>query len=721
LPAQNIDLRFLEGWPEINDIDGELSLYGNSFRFDAKKGSIFSNRLSNTRVELTDVATEIPLLRITGEVDGPSADKLRYLHASPLEDVFAKNLRDFNIEGNSQLSLDLQFPFADGSDDLLKTNGVLKLTDNRFFAPKLALDFQQLNGDLAFTKNGISAENISADLGPFKLKPKIQTIENEQQRYIVFSDELMVGEAHYGYAFEHFLATPHWSQYLNGEALMNARFIIPLVTEDDEDLTRLELESEFLGLGISLPYPLAKDASEKQLFKLGYDIVGEPRGLRIQLGDIQSVFQFNADAEEQYLTKAAIGFGVLPVLPENNVFHYSGQLKHFTWAEWQPLLIPPEGQRALIGGDHSTREDVAQVFDVTIDRLNIFSSIFPDARLQIKNSEQGWDLVAEGPDLSGEVFLPTDWEKSTLSLNMERLHIKLEKSDEDSSVIDPRNLPATKIKSTNFSFNGMQFGALDLSAIKVTNGLQLEQLNMQSKTAAIDARGSWRVQQGGQISDFNIDLKTSDFGQSLLDWKYKKVMAGGDGSLKIKSRWNGSPADFEFEKLTGSLEVNINNSRLLDLEYGAVKMLGLLSLQALPRRLFFDFTDITKEGMKFDSMTGKFDVQNGDAFTNGLLLEGPTAKVAIAGRVGLAKTDYDLVVTFVPSTFDMIPLIGSLSLATLTIQPQIGATLFAFQKLFQTQLDEISAVQYTVAGTWDNPEFTKIEKEVEAPQDLLEE
>ncbi len=719
LPAQNVNLRFLEEWPEINDIEGELNLYGNGFRFDAKKGSIFSNRLSNTRVELTDFAADIPLLKITGEVDGLSTDKLRYLHASPLEDVFAKSLHDFNVEGDSHLSLDLQFPFADGGE--LQTNGVLQLTDNRFFAPDLALDFQHINGNLAFTKEGISAENISADLGPFKLKPKIETIKSGQQRHIVFADELMVQEPHYNYIFEHFLASPHWSQYLNGEALMNARFVIPLVTEDENDLTRLELESEFLGLEISLPYPLAKDANERQLFKLSYDVVGEPRGLRIQLGDIQSVFQFNADVGEQYLTQGAIGFGVLPALPENDIFHYSGQLEHFTWAEWQPLLIPPEGQRALLGGNHSTREDVAQVFDVKIDKLNIFSSIFSDARLQIENTAQGWLLVAEGPELSGEIFLPTDWEKSILSMNMQHLHIKLEKSGEDSSIIDPRNLPAIKMKSTDFSFNGMQFGALDLSAIKVANGLQLEKLKMQTKTATIDAQGSWSVQQQGQISDFDIDLKTSDLGQSLLDWKYKKVMAGGDGDLKIKSRWNGSPADFEFAKLTGSLAVDINNSRLLDLEYGAVKMLGLLSLQALPRRLFFDFTDITKEGMKFDSMTGKFDVQNGDAFTNGLLLEGPTAKVAIAGRVGLAKTDYDLVVTFVPSTFDMIPVIGSLSLATLTIQPQIGATLFAFQKLFQTQLDEISAVQYTVAGTWENPEFTKIEKEVEAPQDLLEE
>ncbi len=719
LPVEKLDLRFRDDWSDINNIDGELNLYGNSFEFTAEKGEIFSNHLSNTKIGLSDFRADSLMLTIKGEINGPTSDKLRYIHASPLEEVFAKNLRDFSVEGESYLSLGLQLPLAENGE--LQVDGLLQLDGNRFFAPDLKLDFTNVNGALAVNAKGISAENISADLGPFKLNVGIETIENEQQRHIVFSDMLNVTEAHYSYVFDHFLSLDHWAQYLDGEALMSARFVIPLATDRENDLTRLELESELSGLDILLPYPLRKNASENRLFKLGYDIVGKTRGLRIQLGELQSVFQFNAATEEPHISKGAIGFGLTPLLPEQDSYYFSGELSHFSWSEWQPLLIPPEGQRALIESHDSARKSTPQVFDLKVSQLDIFSSLFSEASLNIQSGARGWTLKAQGPDLSGTVFLPTDWDNDVLTLDMEHLHINIKKGNEDSHVIDPRDLPKTQIKSTDFSFNGMQFGELDLVATKVADGLQLEQLNMKSKTASIEAKGSWVVQQEGQISDFNIDIKTTDLGQSLLDWKYKKVMAGGDGSLKIASRWDGSPADFEFEKLTGSLDIDINNSRLLDMEYGAVKMLGLLSLQALPRRLFFDFTDVTKEGMKFDSMTGRFDVQNGDAFTTGLLLEGPTAKVAIAGRVGLAKTDYDLVVTFVPSTFDMIPLIGSLSLATLTIQPQIGATLYAFQKLFQTQLDEISAVQYTVAGTWENPEFTKIEKAVEAPQDLLEE
>ena len=65
-------------------------------------------------------------------------------------------------------------------------------------------------------------------------------------------------------------------------------------------------------------------------------------------------------------------------------------------------------------------------------------------------------------------------------------------------------------------------------------------------------------------------------------------------------------------------------------------MFGLLSFQALPRRLKLDFSDIFDKGFGFDRIEGDFVISEGDAFTNDLSLKGTSATLQMSGRTGLA-------------------------------------------------------------------------------------
>jgi len=146
---------------------------------------------------------------------------------------------------------------------------------------------------------------------------------------------------------------------------------------------------------------------------------------------------------------------------------------------------------------------------------------------------------------------------------------------------------------------------------------------------------------------------------------------------------------------------------LLDVEPGATgRMLGLLSLNTLPRRLSLDFSDLFSKGFRFDEISGSFVIDDGNAYTNDLLVDGPAAKIEISGRIGLADQDYDELVTVIPSVKTGIPLAG-----TLAGGPIVGAALLVAQTLLEGKLGAINRLaekQYSVTGPWDDPVIEKL-------------
>jgi uncharacterized protein YhdP len=157
---------------------------------------------------------------------------------------------------------------------------------------------------------------------------------------------------------------------------------------------------------------------------------------------------------------------------------------------------------------------------------------------------------------------------------------------------------------------------------------------------------------------------------------------------------------------------------LLDVEPGATgRALGLLSLAKLPRRLTLDFTDLFGEGFGFDRIGGNFVLDNGNAYTERLEIDGPAAKIEISGRVGLAAQDYDELVTVTPYLNSSLPLAGALAGG-----PAIGAAVIVAEKLLKGKLglNELARKQYEVTGPWANPVVKLLnapEPEAERPPD----
>ena len=75
------------------------------------------------------------------------------------------------------------------------------------------------------------------------------------------------------------------------------------------------------------------------------------------------------------------------------------------------------------------------------------------------------------------------------------------------------------------------------------------------------------------------------------------------------------------------MKLDVGKGQFLKLDPGAGKLLGLLSLQSLPRRITLDFRDIFSEGFAFDGISSKLNVRNGIMQTDRLQIDGVAAPI----------------------------------------------------------------------------------------------
>jgi uncharacterized protein YhdP len=168
--------------------------------------------------------------------------------------------------------------------------------------------------------------------------------------------------------------------------------------------------------------------------------------------------------------------------------------------------------------------------------------------------------------------------------------------------------------------------------------------------------------------------------------------------------WTGSPLALDYLSLSGAFNLNIENGQFLKVEPGLAKLLGVLNLQALPRRLSLDFRDVFSDGFSFDFIRGDVQIEQGLAKTNNLQMKGVNAAVLMEGRADIAQETQDIKVVVVPEINA-----GTASLIATVINPAVGIGTFLAQLILRRPLIESTTQEFTITGSWVDPKITKIE------------
>jgi hypothetical protein len=137
----------------------------------------------------------------------------------------------------------------------------------------------------------------------------------------------------------------------------------------------------------------------------------------------------------------------------------------------------------------------------------------------------------------------------------------------------------------------------------------------------------------GRTQQTKLDIILDATGGFLATFGYPDALHGAPTKIDGQLAWAGAPHEFDFPSLSGMFHLGVGPGRFTKIEPGAAgKLIGVLSLQALPRRVTLDFRDVFSEGFTFDEINGNVRIASGVMTTNNLKLAGPAAKVDIAGE-----------------------------------------------------------------------------------------
>ena len=201
----------------------------------------------------------------------------------------------------------------------------------------------------------------------------------------------------------------------------------------------------------------------------------------------------------------------------------------------------------------------------------------------------------------------------------------------------------------------------------------------------------------------NLQLETRNLHALLKQFGYGEFVNRGEASLEGLLVWPGYPYEFAPGALSGRFKVQASKGQFAKIEPGAGKLLGLISLQSLPRRVSFDFRDIFSEGFAFDRISGETKLARGILLTQDFEVAGPSAFVSMAGEVSLPMETQNLTMKVVPEVGESVAIA-----ATVLGTPVLGLTTLLLQKMLQNPLGKVVSYEYLVTGSWDNPAVTRI-------------
>jgi len=302
-----------------------------------------------------------------------------------------------------------------------------------------------------------------------------------------------------------------------------------------------------------------------------------------------------------------------------------------------------------------------------------------------------------------------------LYARLARLKIARSEATAVESLLDeqPSTLPALDIVVDDFELFGHRLGRAEIDAVN-RGGLgrewRLNRLAMINPDATFTAQGSWAAAPGAASAgrdvrrtsmDFKLDI--ADAGGLLGRFGMKDVVRRGRGRLEGDVSWNGSPFSLDYPSLAGQLQINVESGQFLKADPGIAKLLGVLSLQALPRRLTLDFRDVFSEGFAFDFLRGDVKIDQGVASTNNLQMKGVNAAVLMDGSADLAHETQSLRVVVVPEINA-----GTAALVATAINPAIGLGTFLAQMVLSRPLVAAATQEFKIDGTWTDPKITRV-------------
>ncbi|MFP4131384.1 MAG: YhdP family protein, partial [Thiohalospira sp.] len=332
----------------------------------------------------------------------------------------------------------------------------------------------------------------------------------------------------------------------------------------------------------------------------------------------------------------------------------------------------------------------------------------PDTGVRVTGALEGLDtaawreLVPTGVTNGEAEALPR------VELAMERLHLVggegLPRGVPPEPGAGAANWPEVEAHIDDLRLGNMRLGRLELAAGPVESGWETRRFRLRGPSFRGDGGLSWEA--ASERTRADLSLRSDEAGAFFDDLGYRTIFAEGELRNSITVQWPGGPRDFHLATLEGNARTRIRDGRLVQVEAGAGRLLGLFSLEALPRRLTLDFSDLFSRGLSFDKLDMRARLSRGDAEIERMTIDAPAARIAVTGSTDLLARELDQRIIVIPGDGSNLFLPSAIIWG-----PQTGALVWLAERILQ--IDEVTRYVYRVTGSWDDPDVRRLDEEEE--------
>jgi uncharacterized protein (TIGR02099 family) len=692
-------LKFQPDWPAAEHVDADVSFIGDGFNVTGQ------GVLANVGIRRFDAGIAHyghAALTVQAEGGGDASRLLGLLRASPLHKEYGDTLDNVSASGLAAVTFALDLPFHAGGTSTL--GGTVALAGAKLADRRWNLAFDDVRGRANYGNGGFEAERLAVvhDSQPGRLSLRAgQYVRDPRQAFEADLDAALGAKALLAHAPDLGWLAP----YLDGRSNWTASVAVARTPAGSTTAvpSRLQLRSNLVGTRLLLPAPLHKAAAALLPTTVDAALPLGSGEVRVALGNVMAL---RARSGTQTGVRVVMGSDSVADPAPTSGLIATGHATTLDALDWMTVA---RGSGHATGGSGLSLQHV----DVGADHLHLLGGDFADTRLQVDPIAGGITVQLQGNALTGRLAVP-DADAAPITGRFARVHwrdipVAVADAGDAAAVgadINPAKVPPLVIDIDDLRLRNASLGTATLRTRQLPTGLRIEQLQARASKQQMAMQGDWTGVGAAARTRMSLSIDSQDYGALLGGFGYGGQLAGGHGRVTLDATWPGSPSTFALAGVDGVLHLDARDGQLTELEPGAGRVLGLLSIAQLPKRLTLDFRDLFSKGLAFDRMHGDVRIGGGHARSDNLAIDGPAADIRIRGAADLRAQEFDQTVDVYPKTGNLLTVAGAI--AGGPVGAAIGA---AANAMLQKPLGRLAAKTYHVTGPWKDPKVEVISRE----------
>ncbi|WP_208462865.1 AsmA2 domain-containing protein YhdP [Escherichia coli] len=694
VPLRNAKFAFQPDWPALTNLDIELDFINDGLWMKTDGVNLGGVRASNLTAVIPDYSKE--KLLIDADIKGPGKAVGPYFDETPLKDSLGATLQELQLDGDVNARLHLDIPL---NGELVTAKGEVTLRNNSLFIKPLDSTLKNLSGKFSFINGDLQSEPLTASWFNQPLNVDFSTKEGAKAYQVAVNLNGNWQPAKTGVLPEAV------NEALSGSVAWDGKVGIELPYHAGATYN-VELNGDLKNVSSHLPSPLAKPA-------------GEPLPVNVKVDGNLNSFELTgqAGADNHFNSRWLLGQKLtldraiwasdsktLPPLPEQSGVELN--MPPMNGAEW--LALFQKGAAESVGGAASFPQHIT----LRTPMLSLGNQQWNNLSIVSQPTANGTQVEAQGREINATLAMRNN---APWLANIKYLYYNpsVPKTHGDSTNSSPfptterisfRGWPDAQIRCAECWFWGQKFGRIDSDINISGNTLTLTNGLIDTGFSRLTADGEWVNNPGNERTSLKGKLRGQKIDAAAEFFGVTTPIRQSSFNVDYDLHWRKAPWQPDEATLNGIIHTLLGKGEITEINTGhAGQLLRLLSVDALMRKLRFDFRDTFGEGFYFDSIRSTAWIKDGVMHTDDTLVDGLEADIAMKGSVNLVRRDLNMEAVVAPEISATVGVA-----AAFAVNPIVGAAVFAASKVLGPLWSKVSILRYHISGPLDDPQINEV-------------